>query len=357
MITTGVLLDDTLARGVWCLQVDAYGAEAALIGDDRIPALHEMLADLRAAGLRWAFAHDEHGALVGGVACSLSTDGAVDVERLVVSPAHARRGVGGDLVAGVLTAAAHAGLDVVVSTASANTPALALYDRLGFGVTGRREVEPALEVTDLRWRHRAAVRVLCVTPKDAVLLLCWRDPVDSHLVWEPPGGGVEPGESSLDAARRELRGDRVVGAPRRRQLGRCRARRALGRASGHRRGAVLRRPGRWVPTALGGRTPAQGGRGAGRPCLGRCRRAPTPRRHPGATWTGRAGQRTLQPAVRTAPGPARSGPTVASQGAQTRRPTEGCAAPSSIRPVSGRADRASTRTSSRSVRRRRHRCR
>lgn len=204
MITTGVLLDDTLARGVWCLQVDAYGAEAALIGDDRIPALHETLADLRAAGLRWAFAHDEHGALVGGVACSLSTDGAVDVERLVVSPAHARRGVGGDLVAGVLTAAAHAGLDVVVSTASANTPALALYDRLGFGVTGRREVEPALEVTDLRWRHRAAVRVLCVTPKDAVLLLCWRDPVDSHLVWEPPGGGVEPGESSLDAARREL---------------------------------------------------------------------------------------------------------------------------------------------------------
>ncbi|MFI7545412.1 NUDIX hydrolase [Actinoplanes sp. NPDC049599] len=52
--------------------------------------------------------------------------------------------------------------------------------------------------------HRPAARVVCLDADDRVLLLCWRDPVEQNLVWEPPGGGVEPGESFLAAARREL---------------------------------------------------------------------------------------------------------------------------------------------------------
>ena len=43
-------------------------------------------------------------------------------------------------------------------------------------------------------------------PRDAeVLLLLWRDPVSGAEVWEPPGGGLEAGESYADAAVRELR--------------------------------------------------------------------------------------------------------------------------------------------------------
>ncbi|GAA3952765.1 NUDIX hydrolase [Actinoplanes auranticolor] len=52
--------------------------------------------------------------------------------------------------------------------------------------------------------HRRAARVVCVDADGRILLLRWLDPVDGHVVWEPPGGGVEPGESVLAAARREL---------------------------------------------------------------------------------------------------------------------------------------------------------
>ncbi len=51
---------------------------------------------------------------------------------------------------------------------------------------------------------RKAVRILCLDADSRVLLLHWRDPVGGALLWEPPGGGIDPGESPLDAARREL---------------------------------------------------------------------------------------------------------------------------------------------------------
>jgi 8-oxo-dGTP pyrophosphatase MutT (NUDIX family) len=51
---------------------------------------------------------------------------------------------------------------------------------------------------------RAAARVVCLDASYRVLLLRWRDPFDGTIVWSLPGGGIEPGESPLAAARREL---------------------------------------------------------------------------------------------------------------------------------------------------------
>jgi 8-oxo-dGTP pyrophosphatase MutT (NUDIX family) len=51
---------------------------------------------------------------------------------------------------------------------------------------------------------RPAVRIICLDAHDRVLMLQWRDPLSSAQLWEPPGGGIEPGETPLEAARREL---------------------------------------------------------------------------------------------------------------------------------------------------------
>lgn len=136
--------DARLAGELLSLQRAAYAAEAALIGDDRIPPLHETLDALRAAPLSWtgAFVDDR---LAGAIAWT-EDGGVVDVHRLVVAPAMSRRGIGTALVRSVL--APHR--PTVVATGRDNLPARALYLRSGFVPTGDREVLPGLWVTGFR---------------------------------------------------------------------------------------------------------------------------------------------------------------------------------------------------------------
>jgi 8-oxo-dGTP diphosphatase len=53
-------------------------------------------------------------------------------------------------------------------------------------------------------RNRPAARIICVDESGRILLLRWRDPVGDRVFWEPPGGGLDDGETPLQAARREL---------------------------------------------------------------------------------------------------------------------------------------------------------
>lgn len=51
--------------------------------------------------------------------------------------------------------------------------------------------------------QESAVRVLCVDHRGRILLLRWTD-TDGTTYWEPPGGVIAPGESTVEAAGREL---------------------------------------------------------------------------------------------------------------------------------------------------------
>ncbi len=136
--------DPLLAARLLDIQHAAYAVEARLIGDDRIPPLAEDVAALVAAGLDWLVATDG-GAVLGALGLRDTAEG-VEIDRLVVDPAVARRGTGRALVAAVLADAA--GRRVTVSTGRGNAPARRLYAQAGFRETGEREVLPGLWVVD-----------------------------------------------------------------------------------------------------------------------------------------------------------------------------------------------------------------
>ena len=135
--------DAAVAAALLALQRSAYTVESVLIGDDRIPPLHESLPELRTAALWWLGATSGE-RLVGAVAVRVEEDG-LDVDRLVVAPDAHRRGVGSALVAAVLGRAA--GRPTTVSTGRDNRPARRLYERLGFAPTGDVQVLPGLWVS------------------------------------------------------------------------------------------------------------------------------------------------------------------------------------------------------------------
>ncbi|TDD20237.1 GNAT family N-acetyltransferase [Kribbella turkmenica] len=136
--------DRALAERLLEIQHRAYAVEAELIGFDGIPPLQEDLDGLMASTEHWLGRYDDE-TLVGAVAYELPDDDTVDITRLIVDPAHARRGHGRALLD-------H--LDKVeprrtslVSTGTANTPAVTLYTSRGYHETARIEVAPGVTVT------------------------------------------------------------------------------------------------------------------------------------------------------------------------------------------------------------------
>ena len=145
------LADEPTLRQLWELQRAAYAVEAALIGFDGIPALHESLQELRGCGESFLGTSDEAG-LSGAVSWTRLPDGTLDICRLVVAPRAHRRGVATALLDG-LDAVEPADV-TVVSTGTANLPALALYRRRGFVAVGTRGIAPGVTVTLLRRETR-----------------------------------------------------------------------------------------------------------------------------------------------------------------------------------------------------------
>ena len=144
------LADETIARSILALQREAYTVEAERIGHDGIPALTETLDELRAGGEAWMGAFDDED-LAGAVSWKVLDDGTIDIHRLVVAPRSFRRGVASALLDAL--DGEFPDRSMVVSTGSANQPALALYRARGFVAVRDREVAPGLIITELERRR------------------------------------------------------------------------------------------------------------------------------------------------------------------------------------------------------------
>ncbi|KAF2776899.1 GNAT family N-acetyltransferase [Streptomyces sp. OM5714] len=151
------LSDPDTLRHLWDLQRASYAVEARLIGFDGIPPLHESLEQLRACEESFIGVRDEL-RLVGAVAWTRSDNGVLDICRLVVHPVAHRRGVATALL-DALDSIEPAEL-TVVSTGTANLPAVELYRRRGFIPVGERRIAPGVAVTLLERRNASASQPL-----------------------------------------------------------------------------------------------------------------------------------------------------------------------------------------------------
>ncbi|WP_051047795.1 GNAT family N-acetyltransferase [Rhodococcus sp. AW25M09] len=128
--------DRALAEQILALQKNSYAVEARLIGDDRIPLLHESVDDLCGARIHWLVARAD-GEIRGAAAWSGS-----EIDRLVVAPQAHRQGIGRELVEAVLKSLV--GQRVQVATGRDNPPARRLYESFGFVHVENQQVLPGL---------------------------------------------------------------------------------------------------------------------------------------------------------------------------------------------------------------------
>lgn len=138
--------------------------------------------------------------------------GLAHISSVVTHPDRWGEGLGGRVVRAALSHAVRRGYArAQLWTQATNAGAHRLYEREGFLRSGRERTEHRGEqivhylrdLPILPTKSRPAARMLCLDSAERVLLLHFRDPFDGHQLWEPPGGGLEAGESPLEAVVRE----------------------------------------------------------------------------------------------------------------------------------------------------------
>lgn len=136
--------DKQTAEKIQQIQQAAYRVEAELMGFFGIPQLRETICEIQNSTELFIGYNEEQ---LRGVLSYKVEEGVIDIHRLVVDPAHFRKGIGRELLSEVLKKyRAH---DVKVSTGSANHPAISLYKLFGFQEIGVIEVAPDIYCTQL----------------------------------------------------------------------------------------------------------------------------------------------------------------------------------------------------------------
>lgn len=129
MITEATPAEQSIAVQIHAVTQAAYALEAERIGCADFPPLRESLNELRQSSDSF-LVFQQNGVVVGVLSFARGTDSVV-ISRLVVSPTRLRQGIATALLSELerrLVPHEH----LTVSTAQANTPAVLLYQRLGY---------------------------------------------------------------------------------------------------------------------------------------------------------------------------------------------------------------------------------
>jgi len=144
---------DTAAR-IAALQRAAYALEGALLGAAHFPPAHVTAVDIATSPGQYLGALRD-GELLGVIGVEPVAPAGTLIGSLTVAPGHHRRGIGRALVGHVLRH--FDARPVVVSTGTANAPALALYRGFGFVEGIRREAgAERIPVVELRLERPAS---------------------------------------------------------------------------------------------------------------------------------------------------------------------------------------------------------
>jgi ribosomal protein S18 acetylase RimI-like enzyme len=143
--------DPAQAAAICELLVAAYTVEAQLIGVTDFAPLRRTADDIAAAASTFVGGSADGRLVAVAELEELGTE-AVHIASFAVHPAVFRRGIGHGLLRHVLEAVGPG--RVTVSTAAANRPAIALYEKGGFAISRRWEIEGIDMVTLARGGKR-----------------------------------------------------------------------------------------------------------------------------------------------------------------------------------------------------------
>ncbi len=140
MITEATLAEYSVAAQIHAVAQAAYTLEAERIGCAEFPPLRESLDALRQSSDSF-LGFQQSGSIIGALSFDRNTD-PVAITRLVVSPAHLRQGIATALLSDLERR--------LSPTAQTNTPAIFLYQRLGYipaGISNTSEGIPLLHLS------------------------------------------------------------------------------------------------------------------------------------------------------------------------------------------------------------------
>jgi 8-oxo-dGTP pyrophosphatase MutT (NUDIX family)/ribosomal protein S18 acetylase RimI-like enzyme len=161
-------------------------------------------------------------ALADNARSEVNVPGLAHISSVATLPGRWGEGLAGRCVQAIMMQATRRGYArAQLWTHASNVGAQHLYERKGFERTGRQTIddhdEPIVhyhrDLAPVPWEARPAARLVCLDAQDRILLLHWRDPYDGYRLWEPPGGGIESGETPYDAAIREWEEETGLPAP------------------------------------------------------------------------------------------------------------------------------------------------